>query len=316
MYPARILLYVILLCTTVLLSVQAEEDIYDAAEHGNLDRVKEILKKGPEQVNKEDPFGLSTPLDYAAGAGHIEVCRFLIDNGADIHHIQVSTLWTPLHNAAYNAHTDVCELLLSNGAKADIFTEAALGHIKKLKQRLKKNPSDINKKQRNGTRPLDWAVAGHQPEMCTFLIKKGAHVNLPDTTDCSPALELAASRGHIDIAGILLKNGAHVNSGRAQKDYTPLHNAANHGREEMCRFLISEGADVNALTKHGTSPLYLAVEKEHIDICRILLDNGADVNAKDNHGWTVLDRALRSKHDELITLIKEHGGVSGREKTE
>ena len=63
------------------LLAQAPLSLEDAASHGRLDRVKELVEANPALVNGLDRKG--TSLRRAAAAGHLVIVQYLLDNGAD-----------------------------------------------------------------------------------------------------------------------------------------------------------------------------------------------------------------------------------------
>jgi len=87
---------------------------------GDVDRVREMVKKDPSLINKEE-MGM-TPLAMACQAGQAEVVGILLDAGAPLNGI-LRDGSTPLHVAAYGGHLEVVRLLLERGAKADVKAE-------------------------------------------------------------------------------------------------------------------------------------------------------------------------------------------------
>lgn len=61
-------------------------------------------------------LGASTPMMEAAQEGHIDIVKFLISKGANIHAV-TNTLDTALTYACANGHTQIAELLISCGAE-------------------------------------------------------------------------------------------------------------------------------------------------------------------------------------------------------
>lgn len=62
-----------------------------------------------------------TPLHVASHFGHVNMVRFLIQNGADVNAIN-SHGYTPLHQAAQQGHTLIVNLLLEHQASPNVTT--------------------------------------------------------------------------------------------------------------------------------------------------------------------------------------------------
>jgi len=59
------------------------EELCRAAWDGDLKRVKKILSGGNVDVNEKDKYG-NTALIRASKWGHIEVVKYLLENGANV----------------------------------------------------------------------------------------------------------------------------------------------------------------------------------------------------------------------------------------
>lgn len=59
-----------------------ERGIWYAAQYGDIKRVEKLLKES-WHVDRKDSAGY-TALHYAARNGHLDVCRILLENGADV----------------------------------------------------------------------------------------------------------------------------------------------------------------------------------------------------------------------------------------
>jgi len=94
--------------------------IWDAAEKGNIEAVKQHLAEGVD-VNAKHGVG-QTPLREAARWGHKEIAELLIAKGADVN-AKHGNGYTPLHDAAYGGHKEIAELLIANGANVNAKTD-------------------------------------------------------------------------------------------------------------------------------------------------------------------------------------------------
>jgi cytohesin len=212
--------------------------IYEAAEKGNIEAVKQHLDAGAD-VNTKDRGG-STPLHLAASWGHKEVAELLIAKGADVN-AKRGNFTTPLHFAAGGGHKEVAELLIAEGA-------------------------DVNAKGEEGT-PLHYAsIMGHK-EVAGMLITNGADVNAKGGELGSTPLHIAAQEGKMETIALLIAKGADVN-GKTNNGWTPLHYAAVRGHKEIVELLIASDAEVNAKANDGKTPIDFAFKTELADLLR------------------------------------------------
>lgn len=90
-----------------------------AARDGQLHFVKFLVEEMGIGVNEpeDDDVNPEGPIKQAAGNGHLEVVRWLLDHGARIN-FEIKGVLTsmPLSYAASNGHLDVVKLLVENGA--------------------------------------------------------------------------------------------------------------------------------------------------------------------------------------------------------
>jgi ankyrin repeat protein len=100
--------------------------MYDAAEVGNIDAVKQHLAAGTD-VNARDKDGW-TPLHPASYEGHQEIVELLIGKGADVNaKVEFGPLqgMTPLDSANNSGRTEITDLLRKHGGKTKKELEAA-----------------------------------------------------------------------------------------------------------------------------------------------------------------------------------------------
>ena len=100
------------------------EMLFAASRAGRLDEVKEILESKPLLVSSRDEKS-KTALHHAASAGHVEVVKLLLENGADPS-ARDSFNITPLEKAVLKHHEDVVALLMSTPTPEDSQGEKGL----------------------------------------------------------------------------------------------------------------------------------------------------------------------------------------------
>ncbi|XP_049869328.1 ankyrin repeat domain-containing protein 39 [Pectinophora gossypiella] len=108
-----------------------ERGLWNAAFNGEIDRVEHLINKArnpKEAVNAPDNSGY-TALHYAARKGHVDVCKMLLMNGADVNANTKSGKATPLHKAAAAGKVAAVKILIQAGADIkmqDVDGETAL----------------------------------------------------------------------------------------------------------------------------------------------------------------------------------------------
>jgi ankyrin repeat protein len=154
-----------------------------AAKYGHT-HICELLLGHGVSIDEEDNVG--TALHYAAGDGHLDTCKYLIEKGLDVNHINELDL-TPLHDAATEGHADVCKLLLDHGSDVDLGAENGYGrymtpllHVIQYckdydtcKVLLDAN-ADVNLHDGWGRTPLVYAINEEDADLCRLLISYGA----------------------------------------------------------------------------------------------------------------------------------------------
>lgn len=176
--------------------------------------------------------------------GNLELVKFFLSKGADIHSHDLDITGTPLFWASYAEHLTVAKYLLEKGANINY--------------------------GRNDTQatPLYVAASHGTLEIVQFLIENGADFNYP-RTDGSTPIYVASENGHLEIVKLLIEKGANPN----QKDMhgmTPLIIASYNNHREIVKFLLEKGADPNQEDSKGRIASDFAAYKKNVEIVELL----------------------------------------------
>lgn len=93
--------------------VKTESDLIEGAKKGDLELVKNCVENHKLDVNCRDSM-MVTPLLRASASGDHDVCRYLLENGANVNALN-SYQSSSLYWAVMKQDLELCRLLLENG---------------------------------------------------------------------------------------------------------------------------------------------------------------------------------------------------------
>ena len=184
-------------------------------------------------------IGGATALWCAAAAGHLDVVRTLIRNGADVNHTTFSNS-TPLRAACFDGRLDIVKYLIEHNADIHIANKY------------------------NNTCLMIACYRGHR-DVVRYLLEKVADPNA--TANCgATALHFSSERGHFHITKDLVEFGAKMLSN--DQGMTPLHIAAESSHADIVEFFcscskVSRMERIEALELLGAS---FANDKDNYDV--------------------------------------------------
>uniref|UniRef100_A0A8C3ML47 Uncharacterized protein n=1 Tax=Geospiza parvula TaxID=87175 RepID=A0A8C3ML47_GEOPR len=318
---------------------ETQETALTLACCGGFSEVADFLIKAGADIE----LGCSTPLMEAAQEGHLELVKYLLAAGANVH-ATTATGDTALTYACENGHTDVADVLLQAGA-------------------------DLEHESEGGRTPLMKAArAGH---LCTvqFLISKGANVNRATANNDHTVVSLACAGGHLAVVELLLAHGADPTH-RLKDGSTMLIEAAKGGHTNVVSYLLDypnnvlsvPAADLSQLTppsqdqsqvprvpvhtlamvvppqepdrtpQENSPPLlgvvkgqYVATQRiytesnhdtaltlacagGHEELVSVLIARGANIEHRDKKGFTPLILAATAGHVGVVEILLDKGG--------
>jgi ankyrin repeat protein len=155
------------------------------------------------------------------------------------------------------------------------------------------------------TPALGLAITQGHDDVAQLLIERGADVAA--SSGNSALLHFAAEFSSVHIVKMMLDRGAPIHARDARLE-TPLHHAASRGHVDIAGALLDAGASVEtACYAAGRVPLHIAAEKGNLELCALLLERGAQIDVKDERSWTSLMRATNASQFDACRFLLDGG---------
>ncbi|CAM0879796.1 unnamed protein product [Alopecurus aequalis] len=260
-----------------------EKALMRAALEGNLHVLKGIVKSftegngDPSVIFSFSMKGVSV-LHIAACAGHLEVCKYLVELGGDV-------------NAPGSG---------AGGLGATPFmVSAQSGDVPTVKYFLD-HGGDLMKADDKGRTVLHHAVSLGCCKVTEFLLSKGVPVDI----DCGRGtpLYMAATNEQDKTLKILLDHHANPNIMVAGA-VSPLMNALVYRSLKCMKLLIKAGADVNVRGSFMTPLLFAISRGGYTKFIQFLLKAGADPNIPDDLGRLPIELAASNNCWEEVEML-------------
>lgn len=165
-----------------------------------------------------------------------------------------------------------------------------------------------NKVSQNKAEPslFQTVITGDIPKTKVLLENDSSLINSRDKQGCTP-LQIAVSRGNIQMVEFLLSQGSNVNACDTN-GHTVLHKAAVNGQIEIAELLINKGADMHARTlDSGAIPLHFAVGKGYERLVKLFIQKGCDLGCQTDEGWTAIGIATQIGRSDILSLLRDSG---------
>lgn len=312
-------------------------DICTAAHIGDLERVRVLLDQDATLANRPSEYvtyywGSGTPLRNAAGRGHIEIVKLLLERGADpnLPEEHIAPHGHALYSAAANGHYEIAKLLLERGAYPNPEVESSADALSRAISNADQQMIELLCSY-GAARAVH--LLAYSGDVQTAAAVFAANPTLADDPD---ALTNAAGEGQEAFVRLLLRYqpdlpkriafpdwsvGAKTRAlnellfkhgmNPSQPDWlriTPLHQFARKGDLEKAAVFIDHGADLHARDEEICStPLGWAAKYGKTLMVEFLLRRGARPNLPDDPPWaTPLAWAARRGHDQIVELLKQY----------
>lgn len=299
--------------------------LFDASAKGDVASVLALLKKDRRLVNAQ--YWYQFPIHRAVEAGHVEVVRILLENGADPGQSRYTyDSWDKLLLKAQHLGHRKIELLLQSSMEQRFHYHPDFGWLKNaivtrdstaIQKVIEQYPHVVAASDALGNNAIHWCVITRQLEWIQRFASAGTPIDALRADGHSPIL-LAASgatdywyretRGRTHptlrntsvLVGYLLALGA---------EYTASVAAAIGDQERLEQIIRIDLSSAIRLDTSRVSPLSRAAAAGYAHIVQLLLDHGADPNKPEECApeGRALWEACSANHIEVAKLLLEKG---------
>jgi ankyrin repeat protein len=313
-----------------LLARGADYDISVAAKIGDLARVRALLDENPALANRVPGYSTyysGLPLRVAAGAGHMEVVKLLVERGANPSEPEpgIAPNGGALHAAIGGGHWEIVKLLLAHGANPNGAVESSGNCFWFAKH--KKAPEEILNliASYGGTMTTEMACYDGDVQTIAAMLYANPRLAFDEGSihsaideDHPQLLELIL-RFQPDVLkdvvmpGVKTKEFARwlIDRGMDPKrtnwlGVSPLHRFAMNGRRDMAELCLEHGADINAVEdEYCSTPLGWAARGGQKEMVEWLLSRGANKDLPGDKSWALpIEWAKRRGHDEVVPVLQ------------
>jgi ankyrin repeat protein len=299
----------------ILAGLAFADDIHEAVQANDLSKLKKILEIRRVNLNSETSSG-QTPLMLACRQGNLEICKTLIDAGADINYLDREK-HPAIHYAVVEDNSGIVEYLIKNGAAINyrdgigynLTTYASIkGALQSLKL-LHDSGDNLNNLDILGRSLLHHASYNNQEKIVKFLIENHCNVNSRAQFNVTP-LHWAVERKLLNITKLLIENGADLECQRTENGHimTPLMHACEIGDSATVKLLVTKGANLTSIDSNEFNCLHYASKNGQTEALKILLENKVNPNeVVKTSKYSPLHFAVDSGNFVAVKMLVDYG---------
>ena len=299
-------------------------NILVATKNGDVDRVKKLVEGCHELIYAQ--YNYTPPIHFAAREGHIELVKYLLDNGAHDPAYKIYPFQESLQTIAQDrAHHEIVHMLDQYNANADL-------------QKFKGDNGRIIYNRTGLETEFEKAVDAEDLEKTDQILKVHPEFARDETYFWGEGILLfAAKENNRPMIDLLMSNGAKVPTILKWtqfyyfEDYdgavymmdkgmnpntmswhhvTILHDMAQKGNIRKAELLVQHGAEIDPIDEeYQSTPLGMASRWGHVEMVEYLIKQGADVNKAGAPWATPLSWASKKGHTQIEELLKNAGAI-------
>ncbi|CAH8588558.1 unnamed protein product [Schistosoma turkestanicum] len=278
-------------CSDVQTHSNNSEDLIQAANEGNVQRLKCLLQHRNADVN-----GISgglTALHAACQAGHLACVILLLQYGARRRNLD-STDNEAIHAAAQSGNIDILRVLMRS------HTDVTLRLV---------NVSEENDVVEENLVDLDDNSPIHENNN-SFDSEEILDINARNALRQTP-LHLAVNRQNIPMVQCLLEEMNALTNLQDCDGDTPLHDAISSQNTTLVELLLRHNPDLTILNNAGQNSLHCATVHGGTEIIRLLLEHCSStpwiIDESQPDGLTALHLASLNGNMEAVDLLLQAG---------
>jgi ankyrin repeat protein len=233
----------------------------------------------------------------------------LLAKGLEINKVAKSG-GTALMFAAGGGHNETCKVLLEAKADPNIVVAATEEYIEQVAKAIAEGKEDVEE-HKDGVTALMVAAQGGHIGCVELLINAKADVLAVDDEDVS-ALIYAIKGNHISTAKYLVEHGANPNDmyvDDKSKKHNLLMDAVVNNNLEFALSLISSGANVSYADDDGVTVATQAAYLGQLEVVKMLMSKNADFVTANNEGINPLIAAASEGNDSSFFCLALHINV-------
>lgn len=265
-----------------------------ASHDGNLTRVKELAAECPELIYAQ--YNYTPPIHFAVREGHVDLVKYLLDNGAYDPGYRIYPFLDNLLTIAQDReHAAIAQLL-------EDYNADSTRHI------YKGDNGEIHYERTDLEREFEQAINNEDFNTTQQILQTHPEFARDDTFFWGEGpLMMVAKEGNKEMVDLLMKCGAKI---------PPLLKWAQFyyfERYEMTAYLLEKGLDPAVMSWHHVTVLHDMAQKGDMQKAELFIKHGASIDAiEEEYCSTPLGMAARWGHEEMVAYLLQQGADSNK----